>query len=38
VGEFSFGELLPQDPDTGEYGGNYLDMVESSITMLGWKK
>lgn len=38
VGEFGFGELLPQDPDTGAYGGNYLDMVEGSITMLGWKK
>ena len=38
VGEFSFGELLPQDPDTGEYGGNYLNMVDGSITMLGWKK
>jgi zinc/manganese transport system substrate-binding protein len=38
VGEFGFGELLPQDPDTGEYGGNYLDMIDGSITMLGWKK
>ncbi len=38
VGEFSFGELLPQDPDTGAYGGNYLDMIDGSITMLGWKK
>ncbi len=38
VGEFGFGELLPQDPDTGAYGGNYLDMIDGSITMLGWKK
>jgi hypothetical protein len=38
VGEFGFCELLAQDPDTGAYGGNYLDMVVGSITMLGWKK
>ncbi|CAB4945713.1 unannotated protein [freshwater metagenome] len=37
VGEFGFGELLPQDPDTGEYGGNYLDMIDGAITMIGGK-
>ncbi len=38
IGEFGFGELLPQDSDTGSYGGNYLDMIGASITMLGWKR
>ncbi|MFM2433616.1 MAG: hypothetical protein RI974_356, partial [Actinomycetota bacterium] len=28
---FGFGELLPQDPDTGEYYGDYFEMMTSAL-------
>lgn len=34
---YGFSELLPQDPDTYEYGGNYLDMVDGWIVTVGEK-
>jgi zinc/manganese transport system substrate-binding protein len=31
---FGFGELLPQDPDTGEYQGDYFEMMTSALDMI----
>jgi zinc/manganese transport system substrate-binding protein len=31
---FGFGELLPQDPDTGEYQGDYFEMMASALDMI----
>ncbi len=31
---YAFGELLPQDPDTGEYSGDYFEMMTSALDML----
>jgi len=31
---YGFGELLPQDPDTGEYDGDYFEMMTSSLDMI----
>jgi zinc/manganese transport system substrate-binding protein len=31
---FGFGELLPQDPDTGEYDGDYFEMMASALDMI----
>jgi zinc/manganese transport system substrate-binding protein len=31
---FGFGELLPQDPDTGEYYGDYFEMMTSALDMI----
>jgi zinc/manganese transport system substrate-binding protein len=31
---FAFGELLPQDPDTGEYYGDYFQMMASALDMI----
>jgi zinc/manganese transport system substrate-binding protein len=31
---FGFGELLPQDPDTGEYYGDYFQMMASALDMI----
>ncbi len=31
---FGFGELLPQDPDTGEYYGDYFEMMASALDMI----
>ena len=36
-GNYGFSELLPQDPDTYEYFGDYLDMMTSAIKMVGGK-
>lgn len=35
---FGFSELLPQDPVTLAYKGDYFDMLDSAITMIGGKK
>jgi zinc/manganese transport system substrate-binding protein len=35
---FGFSELLPQDPDTYEYEGSYLDMIDSALVALSFKK
>ena len=34
---YGFGELLGQDPDTGEYDGDYLDLLDGAIQMIGGK-
>ena len=31
---YAFGELLPQDPDTGEYSGDYFEMMASALDMI----
>ncbi len=31
---YAFGELLPQDPDTGEYSGDYFEMMTSALDMI----
>ncbi len=31
---FAFGELLPQDPDTGEYEGDYFEMMTWALVMI----
>ena len=31
---YGFGELLPQDPDTGEYYGDYFEMMTSALDMI----
>jgi zinc/manganese transport system substrate-binding protein len=31
---YAFGELLPQDPDTGEYDGDYFEMMTSALDMI----
>jgi zinc/manganese transport system substrate-binding protein len=31
---YAFGELLPQDPDTGEYSGDYFEMMTSALDMV----
>ena len=31
---YGFGELLPQDPDTGEYYGDYFEMITSALDMI----
>ena len=31
---YAFGELLPQDPDTGEYYGDYFEMMASALDMI----
>jgi zinc/manganese transport system substrate-binding protein len=31
---YAFGELLPQDPDTGEYYGDYFEMMTSALDMI----
>ena len=31
---YGFGELLPQDPDTGEYYGDYFEMMTSGLDMI----
>ncbi len=31
---FGFSELLPQDPDTGEYQGDYFEMMASALDMI----
>lgn len=31
---FGFGELLPQDPDTGEYYGDYFEMMTSALDTI----
>ena len=28
---YGFGELLPQDPDTGEYYGDYFEMMAGAL-------
>ena len=31
---YGFGELLPQDPDTGEYYGDYFEMMTSALDTI----
>jgi zinc/manganese transport system substrate-binding protein len=31
---YAFGELLPQDPDSGEYSGDYFEMMTSALDMI----
>jgi zinc/manganese transport system substrate-binding protein len=31
---YGFGELLPQDPDTGEYDGDYFQMMANALDMI----
>jgi len=31
---YGFGELLPQDPDTGEYNGDYFEMMANALDMI----
>jgi len=31
---YGFGELLPQDPDTGAYDGDYFEMMRSALDMI----
>jgi zinc/manganese transport system substrate-binding protein len=31
---FGFGELLPQDPDTGEYAGDYFQMITGALDSI----
>lgn len=35
---FGFSELLGQDPDTYEYEGDYLDMLDGALVALSWAK
>jgi zinc/manganese transport system substrate-binding protein len=37
VTPYGFSELLPQDPDTFEYFGDYFMMLDNAITMVGGK-
>lgn len=33
---FAFSELLPMDPDTGEYGGDYFELIDGALMALGF--
>jgi zinc/manganese transport system substrate-binding protein len=36
IATFAFGELLPMDPDTGEYYGDYFEMIDGALMSLGF--
>lgn len=35
---FAFGELLPMDPDTGEYYGDYFELIDGAIMNIKFER
>lgn len=36
IATFAFSELLPMDPDTGEYYGDYFELIDGALMSLGF--